>query len=124
MGTRPWSGKNHVKEGPNYPAVYVSWDDVQQFLKKLESMAGPGFRLPTEAEWEYACRAGSGEAYAFGKNASLLGEHAWYQAKEDYAQAVKKKKSEHMGSVRHAWKCRRMVQGFPRFLSNRKGGGS
>jgi formylglycine-generating enzyme required for sulfatase activity len=53
--------------GNNNPVENVSWDDAQEFIKKLNLLvSGGGFRLPTEAEWEYACRAGSKTAFANG----------------------------------------------------------
>jgi formylglycine-generating enzyme required for sulfatase activity len=68
-------------KGPKYPVETVSWNDCQDFLRKLnEKLPGQGFRLPTEAEWEYACRAGSTTAYAFGDGEANLGEYAWYAA--------------------------------------------
>jgi formylglycine-generating enzyme required for sulfatase activity len=67
--------------GPNNPVDNVSWDDCQDFLKKLNEKAatrGGEFRLPTEAEWEYACRAGSQTKWCFGDDPSRLKEYAWY----------------------------------------------
>ncbi|MFM7831918.1 MAG: formylglycine-generating enzyme family protein, partial [Planctomycetaceae bacterium] len=55
MGTKPWKRGLRVKEGNRYPAVEVSWDDAEEFCKKLSAMEGKVYRLPTEAEWEYAC---------------------------------------------------------------------
>ena len=58
-------------KGPQHPVENVSWDDAVKFCEKLsalpeEKAAGRTYRLPTEAEWEYACRAGSTTRYSFG----------------------------------------------------------
>jgi sulfatase modifying factor 1 len=79
MGTEPWKGKSFVKEGPNYPAVNVSWDDAVAFCKKLSEREGKTYRLPTEAEWEYACRAGTETRWSFGDDEMALGYYAWYR---------------------------------------------
>ena len=79
MGTGPWQDKRYVQEGPDYPATYVSWNDAVEFCRKLSEKEGLEYRLPTEAEWEYACRAGTTTAYSFGDDASELGEYAWYK---------------------------------------------
>ena len=72
MGYDPSSFKN---EGNN-PVERVSWDDVQEFIRRLNQMAGKRFRLPTEAEWEFAARSGGKpEKYAGGDNLDKLG---WY----------------------------------------------
>jgi len=78
MGTEPWKGKSFVKEGDDYPAVDVSWGDSVEFCKKLSAMEGKVFRLPTEAEWEYACRAGTKTAYSFGNQSTALSDYAWW----------------------------------------------
>ena len=60
-------GKNPSKEkGVRLPVMDVTWEDCQEFIKKLNKKTDGGYRLPTEAEWEYACRAGTTTAYSFG----------------------------------------------------------
>nr|WP_321419432.1 formylglycine-generating enzyme family protein [uncultured Methanomethylovorans sp.] len=73
-------GDNPSKfEGDSNPVEEVSWDDVQEFVKKLNAKEGTDkYRLPSEAEWEYACKAGTTTKYSFGDNKSKLGEYAWY----------------------------------------------
>ena len=64
---------------PNRPVESVSWNDAREFVSKLNAMEpGATYRLPTEAEWEYAARAGSAAAYAFGDDAAQLDAYGWY----------------------------------------------
>ena len=73
-------------KGPKNPVETVSWDDCQKLLEKLNAKVGTKqgkFVLPTEAQWEYACRAGSTTRYYFGDDKSKLGEYAWYEANSD-----------------------------------------
>jgi formylglycine-generating enzyme required for sulfatase activity len=72
MGNNP-SG---FKKGDNYPVETVSWNDAKDFIQKLNSKSGHTFRLPTEAEWEYAARSGGkAEKYAGGNDVDAV---AWY----------------------------------------------
>ena len=105
MGTEPWKGKEFsecVKEGANYPASYVSWDDAVAYCKKLSEKEGKTYRLPTEAEWEYACRAGTQTRWSFGNDKKVLGDYAWYDKNafkivEQYAHQVGLKKPNAFG---------------------------
>ena len=79
MGNNPSNFK-----GAKNPVEMVSWGESVSFCNKLselpeEKAAGREYRLPTEAEWEYACRAGSTTSYSFGDTAELLGEFAWFK---------------------------------------------
>ena len=96
MGVRPWQGKITVKEGPDYPATFMPWNEALNFCRKLSEQEGAEYFLPTEAQWEYACRAGTVTAYSFGDDVSKLGQHAWYRANtfgvgEKYAHLVGQK---------------------------------
>jgi sulfatase modifying factor 1 len=105
MQTTPWSGKDHVKEGADYPATWVTWFAAIKFCEKLtetERNAGrlPSdwqYTLPTEAQWEYACRAGTKSRYSFGDEESDLANYAWFgksisDSGENCAQQVGRKR--------------------------------
>jgi formylglycine-generating enzyme required for sulfatase activity len=113
MGTRPWRGdppKADVKEGDDYPATYVSWNDAMAFCQRLtdaENRAGQlpegaHYTLPTEAEWEYACRAGSTTRFCFGDDNLQLVDYAWFRVRgvrnrDKHPQPVARKKPNHWG---------------------------
>ena len=75
MGNNPSDFSNC---GDNCPVETVFWDDVQAFIRKLNSRTGGSYRLPTEAEWEYAARAGRSTRFCFGYSDSGLSSYAWH----------------------------------------------
>jgi formylglycine-generating enzyme required for sulfatase activity len=65
--------------GDNCPVEQVSWNDAQDFIRRLNSQSGKRYRLPTEAEWEYAARSGGkSKKWAGASSESSLGDYAWY----------------------------------------------
>ena len=93
MKTKPWAGKPYVMDDDDCPATYVSWYDATEFCKRL-STNGKTYRLPTETEWEFACRGGSAAHYHFGNDEKDLDKYAWFWdncKNEPYAHRVAQK---------------------------------
>ena len=96
LGTEPWKGKDNVREGANYPATNLSWEDAVEYCRRLSELEGRTYRLPTEAEWEYACRGVTKTRYSFGDDAGDLSKYGWFEDNasdkgESYAHEVKQK---------------------------------
>jgi formylglycine-generating enzyme required for sulfatase activity len=87
MGTNPSDNQKRdirMSDSSMYPVERVSWEDAVEFCKNLsdlpeEKKEGRVYRLPTEAQWEYACRAGSMTQYSFGESSRSIGDYAWLQ---------------------------------------------
>lgn len=105
MGTEPWRVNQTVPVGKEYAACYIGWNDAVEFCDRLTEVElkmkklpeGYHYRLPTAAEWEMACRAGTTTRFSFGDDLSNADEYAWYSANtkdlnEPYAHEVGKKK--------------------------------
>ena len=93
MGSNP----SRHPSGDNYPVEQVSWYDCQDFVEKLSELTGRHFRLPTEAEWEYAARGGQrsrGYRYSGSYN---LDEIGWYEGNADHKREVGTKKPNELG---------------------------
>jgi formylglycine-generating enzyme required for sulfatase activity len=74
METNP----SYFMNNPQNPVEQVSYDNAVAFCQKLSEITGKNYRLPTNSEWEYACRAGTTTTYYFGDDANQLGDYAWY----------------------------------------------
>lgn len=98
MGTKPWESQDNSLDDIDSPACNISWNDAQLFVTTLSAVLGGEFALPTEAEWEYACRAGTTTRFYWGDDLEYteIGNYAWYYtntdgASEAYAHVVAQK---------------------------------
>jgi formylglycine-generating enzyme required for sulfatase activity len=112
MQTEPWKaeGARLTKEGADFPATYVNWNDATEFCRKIteqERRSGRlskdwEYTLPTQAQWERACRARTETRFSFGNDESKLGDYAWFDQNtfhvgQAYAHRVGQKKANPWG---------------------------
>lgn len=102
MGSEPdFYGEGWIDRygrGNNYPAYYISWENCQEFIKKLNTLTGQNFRLPTEAEWEYAARGGiKSKGYKYSGSNSIGEVARWDDAKDHEHFPVGSKKPNELG---------------------------
>ena len=85
MGVNPscFQAANGYTGSMNRPVETVSWYDARAFCTALSALTGRTFTLPSEAQWEYACRAGTTTLYSYGDSDALLGNYAWWWANSD-----------------------------------------
>ena len=112
-GPTPVYGDVTMGYSKQNPAIAMTWHNAMTFCRWLSYKTGRRYRLPTEAEWEYACRAGTSSAFYFGDDAKQLGDFAWYATNSDSEpHEVGKKKPNEWGLYDMSGNVREWVHDF------------
>jgi formylglycine-generating enzyme required for sulfatase activity len=97
-GTSPRKPNDEGWGRDRRPVIHVSWEDSRAYCKWLSYKTGKSYRLPSEAEWEYSCRAGGETSYCFGDNGREFTRYAWFSgARNNRTEPVGKKKPNNFG---------------------------
>ena len=110
-------------QGDDLPVEQVSWNDCQRFISRLNGLTGKNYRLPTEAEWEYACRGGKySKAYAY-SGSNNIDEVAWYDKNsEGQTHPVGQKKPNELGLYDMSGNVWELCQDMHEFVGSCRGG--
>ncbi|MHC4433196.1 MAG: formylglycine-generating enzyme family protein [Planctomycetota bacterium] len=112
-GPTPVYGDLSMGYGPKHPAIGMTWHNANNFCLWLSKKTGKKYRLPTEAEWEYACRAGKADVFGATDDPAKMRDYAWYEATADSETSeVAKKKPNAFGLYDMAGNVREWVSDF------------
>ena len=109
--TSPYADETFGFGRSGQPVICITHHAAMEYCRWLSAKTGKIYRLPTEAEWEYACRAGTKTAYFWGDDPDKIDEYAWYVENAEKPMPVGKKKAQPVGALRHPRQRRRVVPG-------------